>query len=304
VILLAEHDEPLLAAKKKQQHVASETATSTPKNRVWGFENYPPGQISFEPDLSAETATGSVQFSYETASGQTNYYTRDHLGSVREMLNSSGTIVSRLGYDVYGNTTVVSGTTLPTMGYAGMYWHQPSGLYLTNAGDGTSTGRPYDTKTGRWPSRDPIAEAGGINLYEYVGNDPIDKIDPTGELNPGRIPVIITTQAAGGGPEDIIVDIIDIGIILWPDSNSNCKKCKPCNPPVGTKAVARTDYPPSKPHGPIPTPHSHIVQVNQSPYPACKCFWNNANPAVVPGVSPLPPLSSFPNPPGGGGPAN
>jgi uncharacterized protein RhaS with RHS repeats len=29
-----------------------------------------------------------------------NYYTRDHLGSVRELLNSSGTIVARYGYDV------------------------------------------------------------------------------------------------------------------------------------------------------------------------------------------------------------
>ena len=42
------------------------------------------------------------------------YYTRDHLGSVREMLNSSGSIVSRLSYDPYGKMTVVSGTNLPT----------------------------------------------------------------------------------------------------------------------------------------------------------------------------------------------
>ena len=42
------------------------------------------------------------------------YYTRDHLGSVREMVNSSGTIVARYSYDPYGNTTLVSGTNIAT----------------------------------------------------------------------------------------------------------------------------------------------------------------------------------------------
>ena len=33
---------------------------------------------------------------------------------------------------------------------------------------------------GNWPNRDPIGEAGGINLYGYVGNDPVNYIDPLG----------------------------------------------------------------------------------------------------------------------------
>jgi len=42
------------------------------------------------------------------------YYTRDHLGSVRVMLNSSGSIVARYQYDPNGVTTLVSGSNLAT----------------------------------------------------------------------------------------------------------------------------------------------------------------------------------------------
>ncbi|MFC7339533.1 RHS repeat-associated core domain-containing protein [Haloferula chungangensis] len=37
--------------------------------------------------------------------------------------------------------------------------------------------RYYDPVTGRWPSRDPIEERGGVNLYGFVGNDGVNKFD-------------------------------------------------------------------------------------------------------------------------------
>jgi hypothetical protein len=37
--------------------------------------------------------------------------------------------------------------------------------------------RYYDPMTGRWPSRDPIAEQGGLNLYGFVGNDGVNRFD-------------------------------------------------------------------------------------------------------------------------------
>jgi RHS repeat-associated protein len=61
-----------------------------------------------------------------------------------------------------------------------------------------------------WPNRDPIQELGGLNLYGYVGNDPINKIDPRGleggdaEANPGGVngvPYMVITYTPGtGGP--------------------------------------------------------------------------------------------------------
>jgi len=40
--------------------------------------------------------------------------------------------------------------------------------------------RYYDPVTGRWPSRDPIEEQGGINLYGFVGNDGVNRRDVLG----------------------------------------------------------------------------------------------------------------------------
>jgi RHS repeat-associated protein len=57
--------------------------------------------------------------------------------------------------------------------YAALVSHAQSGLYLANY-------RAYSPTTGRWLSRDPIFEAGGVNLYAYVGGNPISRIDPLG----------------------------------------------------------------------------------------------------------------------------
>ena len=194
----------------------------------------------------------------------------------------------------------MSGTDLATFQYAEMMKHQTSGLYLTT-GDGAGyAGRNYDPNTARWLGRDPIKERGGLNLYEYVFNNPVKLTDPEGlqaipaPYAPPLAPPLWVYDAALAIANGVVIAVaIDVA------ANCPAKKCKPCDPPVGTKAIERTYYPPSKPHGPIPTPHSHIVQVNQSPYPACKCFWNDANPDVVPGVPPLPSRSQFTNPPGG-----
>jgi RHS repeat-associated protein len=40
--------------------------------------------------------------------------------------------------------------------------------------------RYYDPKTGRWPSRDPIAERGGVNLYGFIKNDGANYVDILG----------------------------------------------------------------------------------------------------------------------------
>jgi len=59
---------------------------------------------------------------------------------------------------------------------AGQEYDQETGLYHMGA-------RYYDPMLGRWLSEDPAGIAGGLNLYSYVGNDPVNGRDPTGTFD-------------------------------------------------------------------------------------------------------------------------
>ena len=106
-------------------------------------------------------------------SGAPMYYLRDHLGSIREMTSSTGAINARYDYDPYGNRTTIPGGQNADFGFTGFYLHSGSSLNFSHT-------REYDAVAARWLSRDPIGEGGGLNLYGYVGGNPISMVDPLG----------------------------------------------------------------------------------------------------------------------------
>jgi len=120
------------------------------------------------------------------------FYTKDHLGSVREVVDGSGTLQGRFDYGPWGETTYMdySGGNMaePQFGYAGyMQTAYVPNEYFTKY-------RIYEPSIHRWLSRDPIGERGGLDLYGYVGNDPINWYDSRG-LTPAAAAAVL----AGGG---------------------------------------------------------------------------------------------------------
>lgn len=109
-----------------------------------------------------------------TSGGGNYFYTFDHLGSVREVLDGAGQIQSRYAYGPYGARTALLENVPSPFGFTGHFRHARSGLSLTYL-------RPYDSGLGRWLARDPMGENAGWNLYAYVGNDPLNFVDPFGD---------------------------------------------------------------------------------------------------------------------------
>lgn len=109
----------------------------------------------------------------QTISVSNYFYFFDHLGSVRDMTDSSGLVQAHYEYDLYGQRTKTAGALDSDFQYAGYYMHAPSGLNLT-------VYRAYNSGLGRWISRDPIEEDGGPSLHGYSSNGPVTSSDPLG----------------------------------------------------------------------------------------------------------------------------
>jgi len=100
------------------------------------------------------------------------YYHADGLGSITGLSDATGTMVQTYGYDAFGNVTPTGGITKPFT-FTGREYDAETSMYFYRA-------RYYDPVMGRFVTKDPIGFAGGVNLYAYVQNNPINRIDPTG----------------------------------------------------------------------------------------------------------------------------
>ncbi len=108
-------------------------------------------------------------------SGSTYYMMYDQVGSLRLIVDSTGTTIKKIDYDSFGNiiNDTNPGFTIP-FGFAGGLHDVDTGLVRFGA-------RDFDASVGRWTAKDPIDFAGGdVNLYGYVQNNPVNFIDPLG----------------------------------------------------------------------------------------------------------------------------
>ena len=98
-------------------------------------------------------------------------------GNTAQLLSDNGRIAAHYEYDLFGNIQFQYGPFADEnpFRFSTKYFDEETGL--TDFGS-----RYYDPYLARWTSRDPVGEAGGLNLYGFVGNDPVNRIDPFGQF--------------------------------------------------------------------------------------------------------------------------
>jgi RHS repeat-associated protein len=111
-----------------------------------------------------------IIYQNKAASGD-HYFIRDRLGSTRGLVTPSELVAESYAFTAYGEN--ITQGTLTEYQYAGRPLDAETGLYYNR-------NRYYNSALGRFTTADPIGMQGGLNLYTYVGNNPINFIDPWG----------------------------------------------------------------------------------------------------------------------------
>jgi RHS repeat-associated protein len=100
------------------------------------------------------------------------FYHQDAQGSVVALSWSNGGLAERYAYGPYGELSSASGLSNPFT-YTGRSYDSETGLYYYRA-------RHYDASLGRFLQPDPMGYGDGLNVYAYVGGNPVNLVDPLG----------------------------------------------------------------------------------------------------------------------------
>ena len=119
----------------------------------------------------APSAPGSMVRSF--------FPTYDTNGNISEYLDESGTVVAHFEYGPFGEIVRSTGTFVAPFGFSTKYRDVETDLIYYGY-------RYYDSDAGRWLSRDPIQESGGVNMYGFLDNDAVQSVDLNGlcDLSP------------------------------------------------------------------------------------------------------------------------
>jgi len=152
------------------EYLQNSSGLTLKKTYLWGMD--------LSGSMQGAGGVGGLLMVTEDPGGtsEAHYFpTYDGNGNVSEYLNAAGVTEAHYEYDPFDNLTVANGSKVASFAYR--FSTKPidskTGLYYYGY-------RWYDSVTGRWPSRDPIGERGGINLYGMVGNNAVNWFDSLG----------------------------------------------------------------------------------------------------------------------------
>lgn len=112
------------------------------------------------------------------------FYLHDRLGSVRQIIDTGAKVVKLYTYNPFGETLETDGTLDNAFMFTGQYYDAEIDEYYLRA-------RQYDPHIGRFTSRDTVfgkfEEPLTLHAYLYCINDPVTKVDPTGQNYSGAL---------------------------------------------------------------------------------------------------------------------
>ncbi|WP_438433975.1 S8 family serine peptidase [Gorillibacterium sp. sgz500922] len=182
---------------------------SRTENGVTKRYYYDGSVIVAEGNVSGSTVSFGARYLYgaeglsmmQTAGGASYYYLKNGHGDVTALTNSGGTVVNKYAYDLWGNPQTTQETVANPFRYSGEYWDASTNLQYLRA-------RWYDPSMGRFLSEDTyegqIDNPLSLNLYTYVENNPLTRIDPSGHLfmvddQSGHQSEVFMPEGGGGG---------------------------------------------------------------------------------------------------------
>ena len=143
--------------------------------------------------ISQVTGNDTLLFSYDAAgnvaavnfNGTYYYYVRNGQNDIIRLIDGDNNPIVEYAYDSWGTLLSTTGTLASTLGaqnpfrYRGYVYDAETGLYYV-------TSRYYDPEIGRWINSDNMITTGsdlaGLNLFAYCGNNPVNRVDPSGRF--------------------------------------------------------------------------------------------------------------------------
>jgi RHS repeat-associated protein len=140
----------------------------------------------------------------ENAQGEILWLLTDHQGTVRDLVDSTGTVQNHLTYSSFGEITSETNPAVDhRFSYTGREFDEETGQYFYRA-------RYYDAAVGRFIGEDPIGfAAGDPNLYRYVQNTPINRVDPFGLQDSGQP---VEQELSQESTQIPLSDVFDVGL--------------------------------------------------------------------------------------------
>lgn len=152
----------------------SHTVSGQPTNYTWDVATGLPRVLQ---DGTNTYVYGLDLISATDGSGAQTYFSYDGLGSTTNLTDGGGNTVATYSYDPFGAIRSQTGSSPNYWQFTGEQKDGDSNFYYLRA-------RYYDTATGRFLSRDPLAGSTcsplTLNRYVYASNNPINKVDPSG----------------------------------------------------------------------------------------------------------------------------